>query len=156
MIEEVVRPEEMGEVDEAKREFMKKFGKYAATAPVGMYLLMSPSASKAQASGSTTHCHGGGTVTWTPHWGRCHIKQYVHYEANGKPNGRCVIDLDTSFYRGDLRVVVKHKKRIHVKVKLPNGRYHTIFRTSVNEVMNDPFWNGTPLYNILNRLNLHT
>jgi len=33
------------EVDNTKREFMKKFGVYAATAPVGMYMLMTPSAS---------------------------------------------------------------------------------------------------------------
>ena len=50
MSEEMVRTEEMAKVDEAKREFMKKFGKYAATAPLGMYLLMGPGASKAQAS----------------------------------------------------------------------------------------------------------
>lgn len=42
------------EVDTKKREFMKKFGKYAATAPVGMYMLMTPSAS-AHASSSTHH-----------------------------------------------------------------------------------------------------
>ena len=47
------------EVDEAKREFMIKYGKYAATAPLGMYLLMGPGASKAQASCSGGH-HGGG------------------------------------------------------------------------------------------------
>ncbi len=45
------------EVDEAKREFMIKYGKYAATAPLGMYLLMGPGASKAQASGSCRHRH---------------------------------------------------------------------------------------------------
>ena len=36
--------------DEMKREFMKKFGKLAATAPVGMFMLMGPGASKAAAS----------------------------------------------------------------------------------------------------------
>jgi len=40
------------EIDKVKREFMKKFGQYAATAPIGMYLLMGPGSSKAQASGS--------------------------------------------------------------------------------------------------------
>lgn len=40
------------EVDTTKREFMKKFGKYAATAPVGMYMLMTPSMSSAVSSGS--------------------------------------------------------------------------------------------------------
>ncbi len=58
MTKEMERVETTGiaEVDEAKREFMKKFGKYAATAPLGMYLLMTPSSSKAQASGSCG-CH---------------------------------------------------------------------------------------------------
>ncbi|WP_457593121.1 hypothetical protein [Hydrogenimonas sp.] len=46
------------DVDEAKREFMVKYGKIAATAPLGLYLLMGPGASKAQASGSCGH-HGG-------------------------------------------------------------------------------------------------
>jgi len=46
------------EVDAQKREFIKKFGKYAATAPLGMYLLMGPGASKAQASGSSCHTTG--------------------------------------------------------------------------------------------------
>ena len=36
--------------DEMKREFMKKFGKLAAAAPVGMFMLMGPGASKAAAS----------------------------------------------------------------------------------------------------------
>ncbi len=48
--EEIVVVVEKSEVDQTKREFMKKFGKYAAVAPVGMYLLMGPGASKAQAS----------------------------------------------------------------------------------------------------------
>jgi len=48
--EETVVVVEKSEVDQTKREFMKKFGKYAAVAPVGMYLLMGPGASKAQAS----------------------------------------------------------------------------------------------------------
>ncbi|WP_456452204.1 hypothetical protein [Hydrogenimonas sp.] len=59
---ETLERQEVAEVDAAKRDFMKKFGKYAATAPLGMYLLMGPGASKAQASGS--NCwpypgHGG-------------------------------------------------------------------------------------------------
>lgn len=37
--------ENQKKVDNTKREFMKKFGAYAATAPVGMYMLMTPSAS---------------------------------------------------------------------------------------------------------------
>ena len=46
------------EIDEAKRDFMIKYGKFAATAPLGMYLLMGPGASKAQASGSCgRHSH---------------------------------------------------------------------------------------------------
>jgi len=64
--------EETMEVDAAKRDFMKKFGKYAATAPLGMYLLMGPGASKAQASGTCStqgsfHVQlcGGGTVSYT-------------------------------------------------------------------------------------------
>ena len=36
--------------DEMKREFIKKFGKLAASAPVGMFMLMGPGASKAAAS----------------------------------------------------------------------------------------------------------
>ena len=42
-------------VDNTKREFMKKFGAYAATAPVGMYMLMTP-----EASAHTCSSHG----TW--------------------------------------------------------------------------------------------
>jgi len=45
------------EVDEQKREFMKKFGTYAAAAPLGMYLLMGPGASKAQASAFVSTCY---------------------------------------------------------------------------------------------------
>ena len=45
------------EVDEQKREFMKKFGSYAAAAPLGMYLLMGPGASKAQASAFVSTCY---------------------------------------------------------------------------------------------------
>ncbi len=33
-----------------RREFLEKFGKLAAVAPVGMFILMGPGASKAQAS----------------------------------------------------------------------------------------------------------
>ena len=60
-------------VDAKKREFMKKFGSYAATAPLGMYLLMGPGASKAQASGSclprcrVDHPNGRG-------YADCHIR----------------------------------------------------------------------------------
>jgi len=36
--------------DETKREFIKKFGKYAISAPSGMFLLMSLGTSKAHAS----------------------------------------------------------------------------------------------------------
>ncbi len=36
--------------DELRREFMKKFGRLAATVPAGMFLLMGPGASRAQAS----------------------------------------------------------------------------------------------------------
>ncbi len=36
--------------DETKREFIKKFGKYAVSAPSGMFLLMSLGTSKAHAS----------------------------------------------------------------------------------------------------------
>jgi len=39
------------EVNEIKRGFMKKFGMYAATAPMGMYMLMTPSRSAAVSSG---------------------------------------------------------------------------------------------------------
>jgi len=37
-----------------RREFLEKFGKLAATVPVGMLLLMGPTQSKAQGSGSDT------------------------------------------------------------------------------------------------------
>ncbi len=36
-----------------RREFLEKFGKLAAVAPVGMFVLMGPGASKAQASNET-------------------------------------------------------------------------------------------------------
>jgi len=39
-------------VDSTKREFMKKFGGYAATAPIGMYMLMTPNASAYCVSGT--------------------------------------------------------------------------------------------------------
>lgn len=38
--------------DEKKREFMKKFGKYASSAPVAGFALMTLGASKAAASGN--------------------------------------------------------------------------------------------------------
>lgn len=37
--------------DAMKREFLEKFGKLAAAAPVGMFLLMGPTQSKANTSG---------------------------------------------------------------------------------------------------------
>jgi len=40
-----------------RREFLEKFGKLAAVAPVGMFMLMGPGASKAQASNSKTSGH---------------------------------------------------------------------------------------------------
>jgi len=43
------------EVENTRRNFIKKFGKYAATAPVGMYMLMTPSQSAAHSSGSSNH-----------------------------------------------------------------------------------------------------
>ena len=46
------------EVDDIKRGFMKKFGMYAATAPVGMYMLMTPSTSAAVGSGSYSSSNG--------------------------------------------------------------------------------------------------
>ncbi|WP_300364639.1 hypothetical protein [Hydrogenimonas sp.] len=67
MTTEVERLESVqtNEVDAAKREFMKKFGKYAATAPLGMYVLMSPVASRAQASGSCASCDiSGEDIQW--------------------------------------------------------------------------------------------
>jgi len=33
------------EIDSVKREFIKKFGTYATTVPIGMYMLMTPNAS---------------------------------------------------------------------------------------------------------------
>jgi hypothetical protein len=50
-MENVLKSEELSEVDSKKREFIKKFGKYAMTAPVGMMVMMTPSAS-AHASSS--------------------------------------------------------------------------------------------------------
>ena len=41
------------EIDSTKREFMKKFGGYAATAPIGMFMLMSPNASANISSGGS-------------------------------------------------------------------------------------------------------
>jgi hypothetical protein len=46
------------DVDSKKRDFMKKFGTYAATAPLGMYMLMTPSTSAAVQSGSSTRVKG--------------------------------------------------------------------------------------------------
>lgn len=41
---------EINEVaDKTKREFIKKFGKFAATAPLGMFILMSAGTSRAHA-----------------------------------------------------------------------------------------------------------
>ena len=39
--------------DETKREFIKKFGKYAATAPLAGIVLMTAGTSKAQAASDT-------------------------------------------------------------------------------------------------------
>lgn len=50
------------EVDTTKREFIKKFGGYAATAPVGMFMLMTPSASSACTSGTCNSC---GRSSWS-------------------------------------------------------------------------------------------
>ena len=47
------------EVDAVKRDFLKKFGVYAATAPVGMYMLMTPSTSAAVQSGSRVKGNNG-------------------------------------------------------------------------------------------------
>jgi hypothetical protein len=83
-------PEEIV-VDEVKREFMKKFGKYAATAPLGMYLLLGAGASKAQAS-STSSTYISATFTAT-------LKDdqviYVH-----GPDGNLIytVDPSNSFY----------------------------------------------------------
>ncbi|WP_457744852.1 hypothetical protein [Sulfurimonas sp.] len=43
---------EEANIDSTKREFMKKFGSYAATAPIGMYMLMTPDASAKVCSGT--------------------------------------------------------------------------------------------------------
>ncbi|WP_297442193.1 hypothetical protein [Sulfurimonas sp.] len=45
---------EQNKIDSTKREFIKKFGTYASTAPVGMYMLMTPSSSAAHTSGNFT------------------------------------------------------------------------------------------------------
>jgi len=42
--------EALAEAGQRRREFITKFGKYAATAPLGMYVLMSPKRSAAAAS----------------------------------------------------------------------------------------------------------
>ncbi len=39
--------------DEQKREFIKKFGKFATSAPVGMFVLMTMGSSKAHAGSDT-------------------------------------------------------------------------------------------------------
>lgn len=44
--------------DKEKREFIKKFGGFATTAPIGMFLVMSAGTSKAHA-GSDTHSDVG-------------------------------------------------------------------------------------------------
>ena len=55
--------------DETKREFMKKFGKYAASAPLAGFILMTPSSSQA----------------WERPMG-------THHNSSFKPNmpGRCI------------------------------------------------------------------
>jgi len=42
--------EALTEANERRRDFIKKFGAYAATAPLAMYVLMSPTRSAAAAS----------------------------------------------------------------------------------------------------------
>lgn len=54
-----VRETEARTPDEMKREFMKKFGKLAATAPLGMFLLMGPYQSAAAASSTFDEGTGG-------------------------------------------------------------------------------------------------
>lgn len=49
---------QQSDVDSKKRDFMKKFGSYAATAPLGMYMLMTPSTSAAVQSGSSLRIKG--------------------------------------------------------------------------------------------------
>ncbi len=67
------------EVDTTKRDFIKKFGTYAATAPLGMYMLMTPSASAHACSNTTKKCgcgsysggySGGGGGTTSSFWSR--------------------------------------------------------------------------------------
>jgi len=68
------------EVDDTKRQFMKKFGGYAATAPVGMYMLMTPSSSAAQQSGC-----GQQKMSWkqTKHMYKQHL-----FNEYGKSKGK--------------------------------------------------------------------
>ena len=134
MIEEAVRPEEMAEVDEAKREFMKKFGKYAATAPVGMYLLMSPTASKAQASGSSITCHEWGEFDW----GTCKVK-HIKYEAEGTRNERCEIDAvikKPNHVPKPLKIIVENKNKVTIYTKWKNGQYRKKEITTLNKLKN--------------------
>ncbi|WP_457595987.1 hypothetical protein [Hydrogenimonas sp.] len=85
------------EVDEAKREFMTKFGKYAATAPLGMYLLMGPGASRAQASGSAGKI-GKCVVKWcSKAGGKSKELTYIVYDENHK----VVADADWTKKFGD-------------------------------------------------------
>jgi hypothetical protein len=100
--------EESTEVDASKREFMKKFGKYAATAPLGMYLLMGPGASKAQASGSTCHRHGDFRI---PKGNKCKI---VKYKADGSMH-HYTIEANT-------KRPFNNNRRFHVEVKVENGQ----------------------------------
>ena len=49
--QEEISQEEISKIaDETKREFIKKFGKYAASAPIAGIILMTAGTSKAQAS----------------------------------------------------------------------------------------------------------
>lgn len=58
------------QLDSRKREFMKKFGTYAAGTPFAMYMLMSPSDSLAITSGEleqvTSDFNSIGTITKQP------------------------------------------------------------------------------------------
>ena len=163
MIEEAVRTEEMAEVDEAKREFMKKFGKYAATAPVGMYLLMSPTASKAQASGSSIQCHAEALLHWEQ---GCFFKveSYIHYEANGEREGNCDIEYSTwkekdgnQFLQAEFRAEVKNKETVSVYVKGASGNYYTLYSDiDLDDVFNSPYWSNTNLFKVLKDLDFNS
>ena len=59
VIQESFSKEELYKVaDEDKRAFIKKFGNFAKTAPVGVFLLMSIGSSKAHAGSNVTKSDG--------------------------------------------------------------------------------------------------